>query len=177
MRHNSKGMADVGGLLKITSATSLATAAAAGFNGWSIPLFGVPLTVIAMAAAGATISFAYGEPVRSRRKLFTAAIANTFLASIVVAVLPKAFGWDWVDPRLEPPFAGLVAVGARWFVPQFISLIPEVLRKLFRLEKYDSTYSSGSSYENNIGDYSDYYNGGDKEEKKEVPQRGRRKKS
>lgn len=172
-------MLDIGVILKTTSAASVATAVGAGINGWSIPLFGVPLTVVAMAAAGATISFAYGEPVKSRKKLFTLALANTFIATIAVAVIPKAFGWDWADARLEPPLAGLVAVGARWFVPQFISLVPEVLKKFFKLEKYDKVYNSSSNY--NDTDYSSYYEQGESAEyeryEEEEPPRGRKKKA
>lgn len=43
-----------GGLLKVASLTSIGIAATTGINGWSIPLFGVPITVLAMAAGGAT---------------------------------------------------------------------------------------------------------------------------
>lgn len=162
-----------GGLLKVASLTSVAIAATTGINGWSIPMFGVPLTVLAMAAAGATISFAYGEPVKSRKKLFTLAIANTFIAAISVAVVPEAFGWSWVSDKLEPPLAGLVAIASRWVVPNFIDLVPEVLRKLFRLEKYDKTYSGGS-----MNDYSNYYDQGDNEDyyEPEVKRRANKRK-
>ena len=162
-----------GGILKVASLTSVAVAATPGINGWSIPMFGVPLTVLAMAAAGATISFAYGEPVKSRRKLFTLAIANTFIAAISVAVVPEAFGWNWVSEKLEPPLAGLVAIASRWIVPNFIDLVPEVLRKLFRLEKYDKTYSGGG-----MNDYSDYYDQGDSEDyyEPEVKRRANKRK-
>lgn len=168
-----------GVILKVAGLTSVAVAATTGINGWSIPLFGVPLTVLAMAAGGATISFAYGEPVKSRKRLFTLAVANTFIAAISVAVVPEAFGWEWVNEKLEPPLAGLVAVGARWFVPQFISLVPEVLKKFFRLEKYDKVYNSSSDYSDI--DYSSYYEQGESAEyeryEEEEPSRGRKKKA
>ena len=174
----SNDVLDIGVILKTTSAASVATAVGAGINGWSIPLFGVPLTVVAMAAAGATISFAYGEPVRSRRKLFTLAAANTFVAAIAVAVIPQALGWEWVDARLQPPLAGLVAIGARWFVPQFINLVPEMLRKAFKLEKYDRVYNSSSEYDT---DYSAYYDKGESAEyerfEEEAPKNVRKKKA
>lgn len=162
-----------GGILKVASLTSVGIAATTGINGWSIPLFGVPITVLAMAAGGATIAFAYGEPVKSRKRLFTLAVANTFIAAISVAVVPEAFGWEWVSDKLEPPLAGLVAVASRWVVPSFIELVPEVLRKLFRLEKYDKTYSGGG-----MNDYSDYYDQGDSKDyyEPEVKRRANKRK-
>jgi hypothetical protein len=105
------------------------------FNDISLPFFGVHLTVITMAAGGAIVSFAYGEPITSRKKLYTLAVANTFLASISVAVFPAMMGWQWVNPELQPALAALIAVGARWFVPSIITMIPDFLRKIFRLDK------------------------------------------
>lgn len=105
------------------------------FNDVSLPFFGVHLTVITMAAGGAIVSFAYGDPITSRKKLYTLAIANTFIASAAVAVLPAALGWEWVQTGLQPALAALIAAGARWFVPAFITIIPEFLRKVFRLDK------------------------------------------
>lgn len=108
------------------------------FNDISLPFFGVHLTVLTMAAGGAIVSFAYGDPITSRKKLYTLAAANTFLATVAVAVLPAALGWQWVNPTLEPALAALIAIGARWFVPSMITMIPEFLRKIFRLDKKDA---------------------------------------
>lgn len=119
------------------------------FNDISLPFFGVHLTVITMAVGGAIVSFAYGEPITSRKKLYTLAAANTFLASICVAVLPAALGWEWVNNGLQPALAAMIAVGARWFVPAIITMIPEFLRKIFRLDK---PTSEDPSPNNKIGD-------------------------
>lgn len=178
-----------GGALRAASIASLSMVAIPGINELSVPFFGVPLTVLAMAAAGATLSFAYGEPLESRKKLFTLAIANTFLAAILVAVIPQALGWEWTNTNLEPPLAGIVAIAARWVVPNFIDLVPEVLRKVFRLEKYDRIYrGTDSSYD---VDYTKYYEDSryeegkfisyddgleEGQEKPEVVRRGRKKK-
>lgn len=118
--------------------TGLATIAGAGLiNDWSVPLFGVPLTVIGMAAAGAYLSYAYGKPEPKRKKLYTMAIANTFLAAVCVAVLPSWLGWEWTNSRIEAPLAGLFAFGARFAVQPFIDTIPEIIRKLFKLKEYN----------------------------------------
>lgn len=105
------------------------------FNDLTLPFFGVHLTVITMAAGGAIVSFAYGEPLTSRKKLYILALANTFIASISVAVLPSALGWEWVNPNLQPALAAMIAAGARWFVPAFITIIPDFLRKILRMDK------------------------------------------
>lgn len=105
------------------------------FNDISLPFFGVHLTVITMAAGGAIVSFAYGDPITSRKRLYTLAAANTFIASVSVAVLPAMLGWEWVNNGLQPALAAFIAVGARWVVPSMITMIPEFLRKIFRLEK------------------------------------------
>lgn len=133
------------GFTETTTAAMLASGvtlgALAGIADWndlSIPLFGVRVTVIMMAAGGAFASFAYGDAVKPRSKLFTLAAVNTFLAAVTVAVFPAMMGWTWSSPKIEPPLAALVAIGARWFVPAAITMIPEFLRKILRLEKKES---------------------------------------
>lgn len=109
------------------------------FNDITIPLFGVKLTVVSMAAAGALVSFAYGKKVESRKVLYTLAAANTFLGSIGAAILPAALGWEWVKPELTPALAAIIAIAARWIVPAAIDLVPEFLRKILRLPPKDDT--------------------------------------
>jgi hypothetical protein len=107
------------------------------FNDITIPLFGVKLTVISMAAAGALVSFAYGKRVESRKMLYTLAAANTFIGSVAAAILPAALGWDWVKPELTPALAAVIAIAARWVVPAAIDLVPEFLRKILKLPPKD----------------------------------------
>lgn len=109
------------------------------FNNLSMPFLGVPLTVIGMAAAGAYLSFAYGKPEPNRKKLYGLAIANTFLACVSVAVLPRMLGWDWAVPKIEAPLAGFFAFGSRWFIPAFIESVPEFVRKFLKLGDYKET--------------------------------------
>lgn len=131
----TKGFATLDMLTKIAGVNLLALGGYATLNDVSVPLFGVRVTVIMMAAGGAFASFAYGDPVKPRSKLYLLALVNTFISAIVVAVFPSMMGWEWSTPKIEPPLAALVALGARWFVPSTIALIPELLRKIFRLDK------------------------------------------
>lgn len=138
LKRHMKGFAELAPVVRIASANVMALAGLATIGNWndlSIPLFGVRVTVIMMAAGGSFASFAYGDPVKPRKKLYTLAVVNTFLAAIVVAVFPAMMGWQWSTPKIEPPLAALVAIGARWFVPATIGAIPELVRKIFRLDK------------------------------------------
>lgn len=100
-------------------------------NNLSIPLFGAPLTVIGMAMGGALASFAYGEPEKSRLKMFFLVIANTFLATLAIVVLPAWLEWTWITPILQPPVAGGLAFVARWVIPVFVEIGPQLIRGRF----------------------------------------------
>lgn len=113
--------------------TAFAWAAlAVGLNLWSVPLFGVPLTVVGMALLGAVLGGAYGKPLEKRRDLPVTIASHAFLAAVCVAVLPKLMGLEWVTPAVEAPLAGLAAFAAKFALP----IIPwgELLRKVLRLE-------------------------------------------
>lgn len=113
--------------------TALAwTAIAIGINLWSVPLFGVPLTVVGMAILGASLGAAYGKPLEKRRDLFVTVACHAFLGAVLVAVGPKIVGVQWVTPVLEAPLAGLMSFSAKFALP----VIPwgEIVRKVARLE-------------------------------------------
>lgn len=111
-------------------AISLAT-----INGVSIPFLGVPLNVVTVAAFGAFVSFAWGEPVKEKKKLYMYALSSTFLAAVFVAIFPPMMGWEWVKPALQAPLAGFVAASMRFAIPPAIEAIPEIIRKIFRLDQ------------------------------------------
>lgn len=103
-------------------------------NSASVPFLGVPLNVVTVAAFGSFVSFAWGEPVRDKKKMYLYALASTFIAATFVAVVPSMMGWAWTKPGLLAPFAGLLAAVMRFAVPPFIDALPEVIRKVFRLD-------------------------------------------
>lgn len=106
---------------------------------WAVSLFNVPLTVIGMAAAGALLSFAYdieGEKPMKRSKLYFLVFANTVLASAAVSAFPYAFDWKPMSVGLAGSVALLLAAAARFFIPAFIKLPGELIRKWFKLGEY-----------------------------------------
>ena len=126
-------------------AITVTTPAAWAFtvNNWSMPFFNVPMTVVATAALGSLLSYAWGEREEDKGKLYLTALASTFLGVICVTVLPRMMGWDWVDEPSQAPLAGFIAIACRHAAPHTLSLLPEILRKLFRL---DATGDSRSSF-------------------------------
>lgn len=115
-----------------------------------VTLFGVPLPVIGMAAAGALFSNGYSEestPRRARKRLYWWVAATTFISSVSVAVVPPALGMHWVIPGLQAPLAGFIAFLSQWFLPKLVEAFPDLIRKLFRLEpKRDRYYSRREGY-------------------------------
>lgn len=122
-------------------------------NDWSLALFNVPVTVLGMAAAGSILSFAYdvdGGVKMSRKRLYFLAIANAIIAAATVSLIPKWMGWDWMNHGLEGSLALLLAATARFAIPAFIKLIPEIISRILKLGKYRtnaSLYDSNDSGE------------------------------
>lgn len=103
---------------------SLAISVTAPFLEVRLPFFNAPITVVGMAAAGAVMSFAFGPPEASRKKLFFVALAATFIGTCAVTVLPAAFGLAWVTPIVVPPLAFFLAFLTRYVVPLVLKLLP-----------------------------------------------------
>lgn len=110
-------------------------------NAFIVPFLGVPVTVLTMAAAGAGVSFIHGDPESNHKRMFKHIVGNTFLAVLLVAVVPKMFSMAWVEPGIAPPIAALIAWASRWGVPAMIKLMPDVVKKVFRLKEYNESSS------------------------------------
>lgn len=123
-------------------------------NDWSLALFNVPVTVLGMAAAGSILSFAYdvdGEKKMSRNRLYFLAGANAVFAAAIVSLVPNWMGWNWMNHGLEGSLALLMAATARFAIPAFIKLIPEIISRIFKLGKYRT---NASLYDNEGGEWS-----------------------
>lgn len=129
-------------------AKTLGAAGVAAFAGLgpldsvSFVLFGTASsTTVFMALVGAAISYAYNEGESgthiNKKKMYFNIIANTLISTAAVTVLPAILGWEWYSTKLEGSVALLIAASARFMIPIFIKLIPEIVRKWFKLGEYN----------------------------------------
>ena len=149
------------------------TAATAGAAGISftdivstanIPFFNVPMAVLTMAAAGAGVSFIHGEREPDVKKMFRQILANAFLSVLLVVVVPKMFSLAWVEPGITPALTALVAWSARWALPATIKLMPDIIKRIFKLKEYKDTGEGGSFSSSFSTSLKERYYGKDTEE-------------
>lgn len=119
---------DVEEIAQLGVAVAATTGFMGGVNDVTVPLLGVPLVTIGMAAAGSLLSFAYGSSISSRGQLFRMALANTAMGAAFTALLPAIFDWTWVTETLQPPLAFTLALSCRWLVPLAIDVAPAAVR-------------------------------------------------
>lgn len=121
-----------GSMTKTMTAAGLAAAGLGPLDAVAISLFGVASTTVFMALAGSVISFAYNEgentPKISRKKMYYLILGNAAIAASAVSVAPGLFGWEWYSTRVEGSVALLLAVGARWAIPLFLKMLPEIAK-------------------------------------------------
>lgn len=138
-------------------AVGAATGIAGALNNFAISLFNVPLNVIILAAAGCLLSYAYdGSPEHvQKKKFYFSVLANTFTACATVSVVPHFMGWDWYSDKMQGSVAFLFALSARFAIPFFFKMMPEIIRRWFRVGEYkdiperesSTSYSEYERYE------------------------------
>lgn len=128
------------------------SATIAGFlNSITLSLFNVPLNVIILAAAGCLLSYAYegnSEHVE-KKKFYFSVLANTFTACAAVSVVPHFLGWGWYSDKMQGSVAFLFALGARFAIPFFFKMMPEIIRRWFRIGEYKEIPERESSTSRN----------------------------
>lgn len=85
----------------------------------NLPVWGVPVTSIGAAAAGAALSLFFGDPLPTRRALFGQVAAATVFGSAVAVLVADGMDWDWAQKNLSM-FALMSAAMMRWFLPSVI---------------------------------------------------------
>lgn len=83
------------------------------------PVWGVPVTVIGAAAAGAGLSLFFGDPIPTRKALFGQVLAATFFGAGVAVLVADGMDWDWATKNISM-FAMISAAMIRWFLPSII---------------------------------------------------------
>jgi len=85
----------------------------------SIPLWGMPISVIAAATFGAGLSLFFGDPLVSRRALYGQTLAATFFGAGLAVMFAHAMKWDWAM-EYTALLALMTSAMVRWFLPTII---------------------------------------------------------
>lgn len=85
----------------------------------SLPVWGVPVSVIGAAAFGAGLSLFFGDPIPSRRSLYGQVLAATFFGAACAVLVADGMDWDWAQKNISM-FALMSAAILRWFLPTVI---------------------------------------------------------
>ena len=120
------------GMLKVMGTASVVGSLVGQLlDGGALPFFNVGVATLGMATAGSMLAFAYGTPVKSRRRLYGYAFGGIFIGVWLVQILPMWLGWQWYNPTLmQPPMAGILALLSRWAVPFVIDEFPLILQRI-----------------------------------------------
>lgn len=122
---------DLGALKVVGTASVIGSLLGQVLDGGALPFFNVGVATLGMATAGSMLAFAYGTPVKSRRKLYGYAIGGVFIGVWLVQILPMWLGWTWYSPALmQAPLAGLMALLSRWVVPFIIEEGPAIILRI-----------------------------------------------
>ena len=112
-------------LITVTGTTS----SAFWISGAHLPFFNVTMSTLGMSAAGSMLAFAYGTPIKSRKKLYGYAVGGTFIGIWGVQLML------WQDvvlpPEFRPPVAGAIALLSRWIVPFLVDNFAIIGARIF----------------------------------------------
>lgn len=99
-------------------------------------LMNVTLSTVFMAFVGAMLTLAWSEETKQmpKRKVYVSVLFFTMLATTCVAIFPAWLGWEWYSVKLEGSLAFLFASIGPSMVPILKKLLPEIVRKWFKLE-------------------------------------------
>lgn len=111
-----------------------------------------PVT-IAMAIAGASLSYMLTDKQVSRAKMFKGIVWFSFLAIVATALAPNMLGADWIDDK-QAPFAGALAAIMQNVWPIFKESLPELFRKLLGIGEYGKAKVNKDTF-NDIGEQED----------------------
>lgn len=92
------------------------------------PVWGVPVTVIGAAAAGAALSLFFGDPIPTRKQLFGQVIAATMFGAGAAVMLADGMDWDWATKNISM-FAMFAAAMIRWFLPTIIDRGKQLIKE------------------------------------------------
>ena len=99
------------------------------------PVWGIPVTVIGAAGAGAVLSLFFGDPLTTRRDLFGQTLAATIFGCAVAVLAADGFDLDWATKNMSM-FALMSSAILRWFLPTIIERGKQMIKEFkFSLTK------------------------------------------
>lgn len=111
-----------------------------------------PIT-IAMAVAGASLSYMLTDKQVDRKTMFKGIVFFSFMAIVATALAPDVLGAQWIDAK-QAPFAGALAAIMQNLWPIFKEYLPELFRKILGLGEY-SKAGKLKKLTDNIGEAED----------------------
>lgn len=103
----------------------------------SLPVWGVPISVIGAAAFGAGLSLFFGDPIPTRRALYGQILAATFFGAAWAVLVADGMEWAWAQKNISM-FALSSAAVVRWFLPTVIERGKQLVRE-FKLPSIKKT--------------------------------------
>lgn len=101
------------------------------------PVWGIPVTVMGAAAAGAGLSLFFGDPLPTRRALFGQTLAATFFGAGMAILVSDGMDWEWATKNISI-FAMVSAAIIRWFLPSVIERCKQLIKEFkFSFTKRD----------------------------------------
>lgn len=94
----------------------------------SLPVWGVPVTVVMAALAGAGLSLFFGDPIESRRSLWGQVLASMAFGTAIAVLVADGMGWGWAQKNISM-FALMSAAIVRWFLPTVIERGKQFIRE------------------------------------------------
>lgn len=94
----------------------------------SLPVWGVPVSVVGAAAFGAGLSLFFGDPLPSRRALYGQTLAATAFGTACAVLVADGMNWDWAQKNISM-FALMSAAILRWFLPTIIERGKQLIRE------------------------------------------------
>lgn len=91
------------------------------------PVWGVPVTVFGAAMFGAALSLCFGDPVPSRKSLFTQIFASAAFGAGLAVLLADAANLEWAQKNMAM-FAMITAAILRWFLPSAIDKVKQLIK-------------------------------------------------
>lgn len=95
---------------------------------WALAIFGVPVSVLLAAFAGAMISLSFLSAPESLRRTLTLVSCNTLIGTYGAPLAAKSLEWN--EPRLSIGLAFGIALVIQMIIPLVLQAAPKIIEAL-----------------------------------------------